>query len=101
MTLHLVVHHPDETPGSEAEQAVRAALTETVWEVAESHWTMGAGAMLVGSDLSSDYLLAHFRSSLARRGFPRPGMLLIAPMGEGAARAGLPPDAEAWIAEQL
>lgn len=101
MTLHLVVHRPDAPAGSEAEKALRAALRDTVWEVAESHWAPTEETTLVATDLSPDYLIAHFRSGLARRGFPEPGMVLVVPLRDGAAWAGLPTDGEAWIAEMM
>ena len=101
MTLHLVIHRPEEPAGSAAEAAIRTALREAVWEVADSHWEPCEEALLVSSDLSPDYLLSHFRSGLARRGHPQPGMLLVVPVGTTAAWSGLPPDAEAWMAEFL
>lgn len=98
MTLHLVVHRPDAPAGSEAEESQRAALRDAVWEVAESHWAPGGDSLLVSSDLSPDYLLAHFRRSFARRGFPEPGMLVVVQVGERAAWSGLPADVEPWVA---
>ncbi len=95
MPLHLVIHRPP-SPGTEGE-ACRAALREAVWEVAESHWAPGDEAVLVSSDLSSDYLLSHFRRSLARRGFDDPGMLIVAATSH-IAMHGLPREAQDWIA---
>lgn len=94
MSLLLVIHQP---AGPTAE-ACRAALRETVWEAADSHWEIGAEALLAASDLSPGYLLSHFRRGLARRGFAEPGLLLVVPVGPGSARAGLPADADAWVA---
>lgn len=99
MTLHLVIHQAAAAPGSEAERAERAALAEAVWEVADSHWAAGAEALLVSTDLSPDYLTSHFRKGLARRGFPKAGMLIVAPVTAAAAFSGLPPDAADWVAE--
>jgi hypothetical protein len=102
MTLHLVVHRPDEPAGSEAEGLIRAALRDAVWEVAESHWAPGGPggeAVLVSSDLSPDYLVSHFRRAMARRGFASPGLLLVVQVGERAAWAGLPPDTASWVKE--
>lgn len=97
MTLHLVVHQAAAAAGSEAEQAERAALAETVWEVAESHWAAGPAALLVATDLSPDYLARHFRAGLARRGFPDPGLLLVVPVTPRAVLEGLPADAASWV----
>ncbi len=97
MTLHLVVHRPEETPGSETDAALRAALRDAIWEVAESHWSPGGDVVFASSDLSPEYLVAHFRRSLARRGFPEAGMLVVTPLGEKAAWSGMPADVEAWI----
>ena len=97
MSLLLVIHQP---PGPGAEDC-RAALRETVWEVADSHWEIGAEALLAASDLSPGSLLSHFRRGLAQRGFAEPGLLLVVPVGPGSARAGLPAEAEAWMAETL
>jgi hypothetical protein len=99
MTLHLVIHRPGATEGSDAEAAIRTALGEAVWEVADSHWAPCNEALLVSTDLSPDYLLAHFRRALAQRGHPDPGMLLVVPFGAAAVWSGLPEDAEAWVAE--
>lgn len=93
MSLHLVIHSPAR-PDAEA----AAALADAMWEVAESHWPIGAGVVLLASDLSPDYLLAHLRAALRRRGMSDPGLLLVTPLGEGTARTGLPAEAEAWIA---
>jgi hypothetical protein len=93
MTLHLVIHRPD----AAQDQAIRAALIETVWEVADSHWSAGEEALLVSSDLSPDYLLSHFRRGLARRGHASPGLLLVVPMGQNCAWFGLPQDAADWV----
>jgi len=101
MTLHLVVHRPEEPPGSDAEAAVRAALRDAVWELADSHWAPNEETMLVSTDLSPDYILTHFRNFLARRGFAQPGMLLVVPIGEAAAWSGLPEDARRWMEEVL
>lgn len=99
MTLHLVIHRPDAPTGSEAEAAIRAALREAVWEVADSHWTPCDEVLLVSTDLSPDYLLSHFRKGLARRGHPAPGLLAVVKVGEDAAWHGLPAEAADWIAE--
>jgi hypothetical protein len=101
MSLLLVIHNPSDPPGSDADAACRAALRDAVWEVAESHWTVGAEALLAATDLSPRYLLAHFRSSLAHRGFREPGLILIVPVGADAARAGLPAEADAWVGQTL
>ena len=99
MTLHLVIHRPDAAPGTEAEGAIRAAMRDAVWEVADSHWSPCDEALLVSTDLSPDYLLAHFRKALAQRGHAEPGMLFVVPVGQAAAWSGLPADAEAWLSE--
>jgi hypothetical protein len=99
MTLHLVIHRPDAAPGSASEAAIRTALRDAVWEVADSHWSPCEEALLVSTDLSPDYLLAHFRAALEQRGHPGHGMLFVVPVSEAAALAGLPEDAAAWIAE--
>jgi hypothetical protein len=101
MSLHLVIHRPEEPAGSAPEAAVRAALRDAVWEVADSHWAAGEEAMLVSCDLSSDYLVSHFMGALARGGFAQPGMLIVVPMRQGSAWAGLPAEAEAWIRETI
>ncbi|HEV7268875.1 MAG TPA: hypothetical protein VGN83_28810 [Falsiroseomonas sp.] len=99
MTLHLVIHRPDAAEGSTAEAAIRSALLDAVWEVAESHWAPCKEVVLVSTDLSPDYLLAHFRQALAQRGHGEPGMLLVAPVGPATAWCGMPADVEAWMAE--
>jgi hypothetical protein len=101
MTLHLVIHRPDAPAGSEAEAAIRAALRDAVWEVADSHWSPCEEALLVSCDLSPDYLVSHFRNGLARRGHAEPGMLLVVPVGATAAWSGMPADAEGWIRDLL
>ena len=101
MTLHLVIHRPEAPAGSEAEAAMRAALRDAVWEAAESHWVPGGEvlgeALLVSTDLSPDYLLAHFRRGMARRGFPDPGMILVVQASDRLAHTGIAADAEGWI----
>jgi hypothetical protein len=102
MTLHLVVHRPNEPAGSEAEALVRAALRDAVWEVADSHWAPGGAegeAVLVSSDLSPDYLVSHFRRATARRGFPDAGLLMVVQVGERAAWAGIGSETGRWIEE--
>lgn len=99
MTLHLVVHQAAAAAGSEADKAERAALAETVWEVADSHWAAAPDALLVATDLSPDYLDRHFRAGLARRGFPKPGLLLVVPVTAEAVLGGLPEEAARWVAE--
>jgi hypothetical protein len=99
MTLHLVVHKAAGAAGSDAERAERAALVEAVWEVADSHWGAAAEALLISTDLSPDYLTRHFRTGLARRGFPKAGLLIVVPVTSAAAFSGLPEDAAAWVAE--
>ena len=101
MTLQLVIHHPDHPAGSAAAAAERDALRDAAWEVADSHWAPSDEALLVSTDLSAEYLLAHFRAGLARRGHPAPGMLLILPLGATAAWSGMPPDADAWLRAAL
>ena len=101
MTLHLVIHRPDDPAGSPEDAAVRAALREAVWEVADSHWTAGEEVLLVSTDLSPDYLLSHFRRGLARRGHPSPGLLMVVPMGSNATWSGLPEDTAAWMESVL
>lgn len=101
MTLHLVIHRPNDPAGSEGEAALRAALRDAVWEVADSHWAPCDEALLVSTDLSPDYLLDHFRGGLARRGHSDPGMLLVVPVSAKAAWSGLPAEAETWISELL
>ena len=101
MTLHLVIHRPDGSAGSPEEAAVRAALRETVWEVADSHWEASEEALLVSTDLSPDYLLSHFRRGLARRGYPSAGVLLVVPVAPNSAWSGLPDDAAEWVKSLL
>jgi|GEM_PF-2407027 len=95
MSLHLVIHRPPSQ--DEAGEACRTALREAVWEVADSHWAPTDETVLVSSDLSSDYLLSHFRRSLARRGFEDPGLLIVAAAAQVATH-GLPQEAQDWIA---
>ncbi len=99
MTLHLVVHQAAAAAGSDAERAERAALAEAVWEVADSHWAAGPDALLVSTDLTPAYLTRHFRSGLARRGFPKAGMLIIVPVTAPAAFTGMPADVGQWVEE--
>lgn len=99
MALHLVIHRTDGTADSARATAIRAALRDAVWEVAESHWAASDEALLVCTDLSAAYLLSHFRRGLAQRGHAEPGMLMVVPLDETAALHGLPEDAAAWIAE--
>jgi hypothetical protein len=101
MTLHLVFHRPDDPAGSTEEAAVRAALRETVWEVADSHWAVGEEALLVSTDLSPHYLLSHFRRGVARRGHASAGVLLVVPVASNAAWSGLPEDAAEWVKSLL
>lgn len=105
MTLHLVIHRPEAAPGSAAEEEIRRALRDAVWEVADSHWTPGGEqlgeAMFVSCDLSPDYLVSHFRRSLARRGFAEAGMLVVTQLGERTAWTGVPDDAAVWIRDTL
>ena len=98
MTLHLVILRPDAAEGTAAAGAIRTVLREAVWEVADSHWAPSEDAVLVSTDLSPDYLLAHFRQALAQRGHSDPGMLLVVPVGPSTAWSGMPADAEAWMA---
>jgi hypothetical protein len=97
MTLHLVIHSPPAPAGSPEEAAIRSALQEAVWEIADSHWSPADGSLLVATDLSPAYLVQHFRSGLGRRGCPDPGLLLVVPVTDTAAWTGLPKDAEAWL----
>jgi hypothetical protein len=102
MSLHLVVHRPNEPAGSEAEGLIRTALRDAVWEVADSHWSPGGPegeAVLVSTDLSPDYLISHFRRAMARRGFPEPGLLMVVEVGERAAWTGIDAATEAWMRE--
>jgi hypothetical protein len=97
MTLHMVIHRPTTPADGEEAAAARAALREAFWEVADSHWAPADEALMVSCDLSASYLLSHFRTGLARRGHPDPGLLIVLPMGRDAAFAGLPPDGEEWV----
>jgi hypothetical protein len=97
MTLHLVIHRPGASAGSDDAAASRAALLEAVWEVADSHWAPTDEALLVSCDLSSAYLLSHFKVGLTRRGHPDPGLLLVVPMSEDSAWMGMAPDGEEWV----
>jgi hypothetical protein len=99
MALHLVLHQPAPSACREDAEDIRVALLDAVWEVAESHWAAGSESLLVSSDLSSDYLLAHFRGSLTRRGIPQPAFLLVAPLASRPAMIGVPSDAEGWMEE--
>lgn len=99
MTLVLVVHHPDAAPDAAAE--MRDALRDAIWEVADAHWALGADAVLAATDLSPDYLLGHFRRAIARRGLSESGQLLVVPFAPRSAFIGLPPDAAAWVRDQL
>lgn len=99
MTLHLVVHQAAAAAGSDAERAERAALAEAIWEVADSHWAAGPDALLVSTDLTPAYLTQHFRSGLARRGFPKAGMLIVVPVTSPAAFSGMPEDVAQWVDE--
>jgi hypothetical protein len=97
MALHLVIHRPEAPPDSGIAAAIRAALIDAAWEIADSHWSPTAEALLVSTDLSAAYLVAHFRAGLARRGHDNPGMLLVTPVTAAAAWCGLPQDGEEWI----
>ena len=107
MALSLVVHRPeagpiDVMPDQEAgAEAMRMAVRDAVWEVADAHWALGQDAMLVSTDLSPTYLLSHFRRALARRGFTEAGMLLVSSLGPKAAWTGLPAEAEGWLRDVL
>ena len=101
MALHLVLHRPDPTADHETAEDIRAILADAVWEVAESHWVPAEDALLVSSDLSSDYLLVHFRRALKRRGAPDPTFLYVAPLAARPAMLGLPAEAEGWIEAAL
>jgi hypothetical protein len=101
MTLHLVVHQPEPNADPDVVEEIRATLADAVWEVAESHWAPAEETMLVSSDLSADYLLAHFRRALSRRGVTEPGFLIVAPIAERPALLGAPPAVKAWMAEAL
>ncbi|MGG5808731.1 hypothetical protein [Falsiroseomonas sp. CW058] len=99
MALSLVIHRPDGT--GDGADAMRAAVRDAVWEVADTHWAVTEDAMLVSGDLSPDYLLDHFRRCLARRGFQTTGELLVAAVGPRAAWSGLGGEAEAWLRDAL
>jgi hypothetical protein len=107
MTLSLVIHRPEPADAAPAGPeaggvvAMRAALRDAVWEVADAHWAVGDDAILVSTDLSPDYLVQHFRRALRRRGFGETGLLLVTSIGPKAAWAGLTPDAEAWLHDVL
>lgn len=101
MALCLVIHRPEalgELPAGDS-PAMRSALADAVWEVAETHWSPAPDVTLVVTDLSPDYLLSHFRRALARRGFGQAGLLVVLRCAEGAAWEGLPAEAAAWLAE--
>ncbi|NKE45737.1 hypothetical protein HB662_13180 [Roseomonas frigidaquae] len=105
MTLSIVIHRPESghagsPPDAEAE-AMRLAVRDAVWEIADAHWTMGSDAILVSTDLSPDYMLSHFRRALARRGFSRTGLLLVTGVGPRAAWSDLPEEAEGWLKDVL
>ena len=107
MTLWFVIHRPEEgdagtpAPSAEAASAMRSAVRDAMWEIADAHWALGQDAALVSTDLSPDYLVEHFRRALARRGFDSPGLLLVATAGPRAAWCGLPPEADAWLRETM
>jgi hypothetical protein len=101
MALHLVIHRPPGAPGSAEAAATRAALSDTVWEVADTHWSATDEALVVSTDLSAAYLLEHFRAGLERRGQDDPGLLLITPMAADTAWSGLRPEAAAWLRDLL
>jgi len=101
MALHLILHRADPTTDHETAEDIRAVFADVVWEVAESHWAPAEDALLVSSDLSSDYLLAHFRRALKRRGAPEPAFLFVAPLADQPAMLGVPAEAEDWIAAAL
>jgi len=106
LTLSIVIHRPESGPdapaGGEAEaEAMRMAVRDAVWEIADAHWTMGSDAILVSTDLSPDYVLSHFRRALARRGFDQTGLLLVTGVGPRAAWSGLPEEAEGWLKDVL
>lgn len=86
MTLCLVLH---ELPAG-GEEAVEAS----VWQLSESHWSL-PGAMLVETDVSSRYLLAHLRHALGRKGLE--GQLLVTTLDSELHTAGLDPGILAWI----
>ena len=101
MALHLVLHRADPTADHETAEDIRAVFADAVWEVAESHWSPAEDVLLVASDLSSNYLLVHFRRALKRRGAPEPTFLFVAPLAERPAMLGVPAEAEGWIAAAL
>ena len=107
MTLSLVIHRPEPAdaapagPDAGGLPAMRTALRDAVWEVADAHWALGDDAILVSTDLSPDYLVQHFRRALRRRGFAETGLLLVTAVGPKAAWAGLTPEAEAWLHDVL
>lgn len=107
MTLSLVLHRPEvgplnAMPDPEAgAAAMRAAVRDAVWEVADAHWVLGHDAMLVSTDLSPTYLLSHFKRALTHRGFTEAGLLLVTTVGPKAAWTGLPAEAEGWLRDVL
>lgn len=104
MTLSIVIHRPESAPTSippEAAEAMRLAVGDAVWEIADAHWTMGSDAILVSTDLSPNYILSHFRRALARRGFDQTGLLLVTRVGPRAAWSDLPEEAEGWLKDVL
>lgn len=105
MTLSLVIHRPEGAANApiaaNVAEAIRGAVRDAVWEVADAHWALGEDAILVSTDLSPDYLLSHFKRALARRGFEDGGLLLVSSVGPRAAWTGLPAEAEAWLRDAL
>jgi hypothetical protein len=97
MTLALVIHRPE----GPSQEDMRIAVRDAIWEVAEAHWPCGGDTVVAATDLSPGYLLGHFRRALARRGFTDPGMLLVVPVSQKTAWAGLPADAERWMRDRL
>jgi hypothetical protein len=99
MALSLLFHRP--SGSGDAAEAMRTAVRDAVWEVAEAHWVLGEEAVLVSSDLSAEDLLDHFRRALGRRGHAATGLLLVTSVGPQAAWAGLPQEAEVWLRDAL
>src|SRR5215207_3184200 len=95
MAICLVLYDLGPAPPEEAE----SRFFDAVFEVAPDHWRVTAGATLVGTEVSSRYLIDHLRRAAERAGIA-PRLLLATPVPDGAmAVHGLTPEGEAWLRE--
>jgi hypothetical protein len=100
MGVSLVIHGAaDGTAATSA--AVRDVVRDAVWQVADTHWAIGPDHMMVGSDLSPDYLADHFARALARQGLGGAATLLVTRIDRQARWRGLPLDGETWLRSGL